>query len=86
MSDLIPVVAWTDLVRIVKQGKIRELKACEITFNGEYLFTALIPHGDMYSGDYIRTQGEYLALKANITGGLSPEELLSKETADVPAL
>jgi len=83
MSDLIPEINFTDFVKIVKDGKIGELKACEVKFNGFHIFTAIIPHGDIVARDYIRTQSEYLALKANISGGVSPEELKEKELATV---
>ena len=76
MSDLIPEINWDNLVQIVKDGKVGELKACEVKFNGSYLFTAIIPHGDVVARDYIRIQSEYLALKANISGGVDPGELL----------
>ena len=84
MSDLIPTVNWTDFVKIVRDGKIGELKACEVKFNGIYIFTAVISHGDVVASDYIRTQAEYLSVKANISGGKDPEELIKeKEVAPV---
>ncbi len=76
MAELIPTITWTDLVKIVKQGKLPELKACEITFNGDHLFTAIIPHGDFVAQAYLKTQATYLAVKANISEGKEPEELL----------
>jgi len=82
MSDLIPTMSITEF-RKLKAEEIRELKAVEIMSDGEHLFTAIIPHGDVVARDYIKTQAEYLALKANISGGLSPEELI-KEKVDAP--
>lgn len=81
MSDLIPEINWTDFVKIVKDGNIGELKACEVKFNCEHIFTALIPHGDHVARDYIRIQSEYLASKANISGGVEPDELKEKVLA-----
>ena len=75
MSDLIPEINWTDFVKIVKGGKIGELKACEVKFNGFYIFTAIIPHGDLTPSDFARVQAEYLGVKANIVGGVDPENI-----------
>ena len=75
MSDLIPSVNWTDFARLVEEGKIREMKSCEVMLNGD-IFTAIIGHGDMYSSSYARTQAEYLAVKSNIVGGKDPAELI----------
>ena len=84
MSDLIPEINFTDFVKIVKDGRIGELKSCEVKFNCDYIFTAMIPHGDVFASDYIKTQAEYLGVKANISGGQSPEELIKeKEVAEV---
>lgn len=83
MSDLIPEINWTDFQKIVKDGKIGELMACNVNFNSELMFIALIPHGDVFSKDGVRTPGEMLALRANISGGVDPSELLqSKEEAN----
>ncbi len=79
MSDLIPNIKYTEFQRIVKMGRLKELKSCEVMFNGEHLFTAIISHGDVIASDYIRTQAEYLGNKSNISEGKNPEEILSKE-------
>lgn len=76
MSDLIPEINWTEFIKIVKDGKIGELKSCEVKFNCEHIFTAIIPHGDVVANDYIKTQAEYLSVKANISGGKDPEEVI----------
>ena len=78
MSE-IPRVNWTDFIKIVKQGKLPELKSVEVFFNDDYFFTAIIGHGDMFSRTYARTQAEYLGVKANIVGGSNPEELLENK-------
>lgn len=80
MSELIPSCSWTDLVKIVKEGRTEELKSCQVNFNGSLIFTAIIPHGDYIAKDYVRIQSEYLALKSNIGGGVSPEELTTSKT------
>lgn len=80
MSDLIPSISITDF-RKLKVEQIRELKACEVLSDGELLFTAIIPHGDLMDKENIRVPAERLALRANIIGGKDPEELI-KEKAD----
>ena len=75
MSEFIPEVKWTDFAKLVKDRQVSELKSCEVTFNGEHLFTAIIPHGDMSTKDYARTQAEYLGMRSNIAGGKDVEEL-----------
>ena len=74
MSDLIPSITFTEF-RKLKASEIREMKAVEVTSDGMHLFTCLTPHGDFVARDYIKTQAEYLSVKANISGGVSPEEL-----------
>lgn len=81
MSELIPEINWTDFARIVKQGNLENMKACEVMFNGIYQFTAIIGHGDFYTAGYARTQAEFLGMKANIAGGLDPQELLKEKVA-----
>ena len=83
MSDNIPECKWTEFVKIVKDGKIEELKSCEVTFNGIYMFTAIIPHGDIATKEYAKTQGDYLGLRSNIISGKDPSEVLAKELVEV---
>ena len=78
MSELIPSCNWEDFVKIAEQGRLEELKSSEVIFNGKYLFTAIIPHGDMFAVDYARTQSEYLAMRTNTELGKYPEELLAE--------
>jgi len=78
MSDLIPSINWTDLMAIVKAGRINDLKSCEINYNQEHIFTIVIPHGDSFTADYARTQSEYLALRTNTVSGKDPQELLEE--------
>lgn len=82
MSGLIPQIALSDF-RKLKASQVRDLKACEVMADGMHLFTAVIPHNDVVSSTYIRTQAEYLALKANMVGGLDPCEFIDKEKAVV---
>ena len=82
MSDLIPSMTITEF-RQLKASQIRELKSVEVVSDGEHLFTAMIPHGDYIARDYVKIQAEYLAVKANITGGVDIEELKGKVDADI---
>ncbi len=72
MSELIPSMTISEFKQL-KASEIKELKALEITSDGEHLFTAIIPHGDIYAKDYAKTQAEGLALTANISGGKDPK-------------
>lgn len=81
--SLIPSIKYTEFQRIVKLGRLKELKSCEVMFNGEHLFTAIISHGDVIASDYIRIQAEYLGNRSNISEGKSPEEILGKELVNV---
>lgn len=83
MSDLIPNYTWTEFLKVVKLGHLKELKSCEVSFNGEYLFTAIIPHGDMAASDFARVQAEYLGVKSNIVGGKDLFELKEELDATV---
>jgi len=76
MATLIPEINWTDFVKIIKDGKIGELKSCEVKFNCGYVFTVIIPHGDHNSKDFIRLKAEYLGQKSNVAGGKNLEEIL----------
>jgi len=82
MSDLIPSITISEFKQL-KASEIKALKAIEVLSDGEHIFTAIIPHGDIIARDYIRTQAEYLSVKANISGGLEPAELMEKEVAKV---
>ena len=78
MSELIPSISWGNFVKIAEQGRLEELKSSEVIFNGKYLFTAIIPHGDMYAVDYAKNQSESLGSRTNINLGKAPEELLAE--------
>jgi len=78
MSDLIPNITEADFIKLLQQGKIKELKSCEV-IGEDYSFTAIIPHGDMFAAGYGRTQAEYLGVKTNIVGGVNPDEILTNQ-------
>jgi len=71
---LIPSISITEFKQL-KPDKIKELKSVEVTSNGEHLFTAIIPHGDVYAADIVKMKAEYLGQTANVSGGKDLEEL-----------
>jgi len=73
MSEFLPTLSLSEFKKL-KASQIRELKSIEVISDGVYLFTAIIPHGDDFTRDYMRTQADYLGLKSNIPGGKDPEE------------
>lgn len=75
MSNLIPQMTVSEFKQL-KAHAIKDLKSVEIMSDGVYLLTVIIPHGDMVASEYIRTQAEYLAVKANISGGQDPDEAI----------
>ncbi len=72
MSELIPSYSLTDFRRIVRYpDKLKILKSCEVTFNGDYLFTFVNPQTD-----YIKLSIENLSQLSNSLSGVTMEELL----------
>ncbi len=82
MSD-IPEITWTEFAKIVKEGRIAELKSCQVTFNSDIIYFAIIPHGDMFTKGYAKAEAEALGLKTNIPGGKDPSELKEKKDAEL---
>ncbi len=76
MEGLIPTIMWTEFLKLAKANQLQELKSCEVTFNGEYLFTFV--NGHLGEGSYLRIQTEYLCQQVNAIGGKLPEALLGK--------
>ena len=83
MSDIIPTITFTELKNL-KDDELKKLKSCEITFNGEYRFTAIIQPtpNDIPINDNIRTQAAYLAQRSNSAGGMTLEDIKRKEESD----
>ncbi len=69
MSTLIPSYSITDFKKL-KVKELKRLKSCEITSDGEYLFTFVRPQTD-----FIRTSVENLAQLGNALSGSSLEEI-----------
>jgi hypothetical protein len=73
MSTLIPSIELVDFRKYTSE-QIRELKSVEITEDGNYLCTMIIPpfnSGATITGN-IKTQAEYLAMRGNTVGGKDP--------------
>lgn len=88
MSDLIPAISLTEFRKFIKESKaeeIKRLKSCEVVGDGEYLFTVIFQPtpNDISINDNIRTQAEYLAVRANTVGGLTLDEIKAGTYATV---
>ena len=70
MSELIPGITITEFKKL-KVHELRELKSCEVTSDGEYLFTFINPRTD-----YIKVQSEYMGEMSNTVGGKEPGEVI----------
>jgi len=82
--SLIPQISYTELKKLTA-SKVKEMKSVEVTSDGEALFYAIIPpeQGGMSITDAIKTQAEYLGVRANTVGGKDPTELLEGKDADI---
>ncbi|KKN03074.1 hypothetical protein LCGC14_1111300 [marine sediment metagenome] len=77
MATLIPEVTITDFKRL-KVDEIKQLKSCEVTSDGEYLFTFLNAQTD-----YIRAVAEDTGQTSNSVSGETLEEIKGAELATV---
>lgn len=77
MAELIPSYSITEFKKL-KVPELRRLKSCEVTSDGEYLFTFINP-----TTDYIRVQAEYNAQLSNSMGLETLEEILEETHASV---
>ena len=70
LSTLIPSYSLSDFKKL-KMSEIKQLKSCEISSDGEYLCTIIIPpvNGGISITDYSKIQAEYLACSCNTVGG-----------------
>ena len=81
MASLIPEYNWTDFLKVVKLGCLRELKSGEVNFNEEYLFTFV--NGTADESGFLRLQTEYRCQTANGVCGKTLENILEKDLATV---
>ena len=75
MSGLIPSYTITELKKL-RIPEIKRLKSCEITSDGEYLFTVINPQTD-----FIKVQTEYAGQISNSVGGEDLDAIINKELA-----
>jgi len=78
MSELIPTITFTQFKKL-RPEQLRRMKSCEVTFDGEYLFTFV--NGSTEASGFLKTQAEYNCQTANAVGGESLEEILQGVTA-----
>lgn len=74
MAGLIPSYPISEFKKL-KASELKRLKSCEITSDGEYLFTFVNS-----ATDYIKTQVEGLAHLSNTQGGEDIEKLLGDKS------
>jgi len=70
MAELVPTYSITEFKKL-KVPELKQLKCCEITADGEYLFTFINPRTG-----YIRNHVEYLGNLSNTVGGKKMEEIM----------
>jgi hypothetical protein len=75
-SSLIPTYTLSD-IKHLKATQIEKLKSCELTIDGEYLCTLIIPpkNGGMTILDSCKTRAEQVAVSANSVGGKTLQEV-----------
>lgn len=73
MATLIPTYSLSDFKRL-KADQIRRLKSCEITSDGEYLCTIIMP-----TTDYIKLQCENAGQLSNSLRGETLEQVMKQE-------
>ncbi len=76
MSELIPSYPLSEFKKL-KTEEIRRLKSCELTSDGIYVCTIVVPQTD-----YIRVQTEYNCQTGNAVGGETLENILAKEAVN----
>ena len=74
MAEFIPEIGITQFKKLTPE-QLRRLKSCEVTCDGEYLFTFV--NGNTEPSGFLKTQTEYKCQTANAVGGESLEEVLA---------
>ena len=71
MANLIPIINKDDL-DLLASDEVKQLKSCEIFYDGKYLGTLIIPpeKAGPTICDNIRTKAEYLGVQSNSVGGV----------------
>ena len=87
MSDLIPTITIMELKTIIntmEANELKELSSFEVMSDGKYLWTIISApaSGDLDIRDSIKTTADYLGLRANSVGGISP--IIVADVAEEP--
>lgn len=77
-SELIPSIPFSTLKKL-NAAQVRELKCLELTSDGEYLGTLIVPQTD-----YVRTQADYMGQLSNSVGGKTLEEIEQEKDSPAP--
>lgn len=77
MSTLIPNYSLTEFKKL-RAHELKRLKSCEVSVDGEYLFTFINP-----VSDYIRVQAEGLGVKGNAVGGEELQAIKARGESNV---
>jgi len=75
MNEFIPSYSFTEWKKL-KPEQIRELKNCEITFNGDYLFTFI--NGSTEPSGYLMMKCQYDGAAANSVSGKDLKDVLEE--------
>lgn len=76
MSEFISEITITEF-RKLKVHQLKRLKSCEVTSDGEYLFTFV--NGMTEPSGYLRKKCEYSCQTANAIGGETLEQILEED-------
>lgn len=81
LSNMVPNIPFTALKQFNAE-QVRNMQSCEITSDGEYLFTLIVvpKNAGMTIGDNIKTNAEYLAVRSNTVGGIDPKEYIKEKS------
>lgn len=77
MAELIPSYSLTAF-RKLKAEELKQLKCFEVTYDGEYVCTVIVPQTP-----YIRNQAENMGQLSNAVGGKTLEEITEVSIAPV---
>ncbi len=77
--NVIPQISISEF-KSLKVPELRRLKCCEVTSDGDYLFTFINPRTD-----FIKLSAENMGQLSNSVGGEDPEAVLAPQATAVPA-
>ena len=77
-SELIPSIPFSTLKKL-NATQVRQLQCLELTSDGEYLGTLIVPQTD-----YVRTQADYMGQLSNSVGGKDLKDIVGEEAKPEP--